>query len=292
MTGPGNSNGSTPPPDDDQPVQSDVTGSGVLGLATMEPRCGDPDKVVARCVAVGRTYGTGDRAVVAVYDVTCTVAERDRIAIVGPSGSGKSTLLHLLAGLETPSAGQISWPALNGHPRSGIQRVGLVFQTPTLIPSLTALENVELPMLLADVPVGEARERARSALDLLDLDTVHSDLPQQLSGGQAQRVVIARVLAARPRLILADEPTSQLDRHTADHVADVLAQVSDEIDAALVVATHDRAIGGRMRTVWPMHDGRLHPATTPLTEATAPWSTGPVPGDPLAVRDSTEGDHA
>ena len=229
---------------------------------------------VACCRAVGKTYGTGDRAVVAVYDATCTVDTQDRIAIIGPSGSGKSTLLHLLAGLETPSAGQISWPALDDRPRDAAHQVGLVFQSPSLIPSMTVIENVELPMLLTDVAAGEARDRARSALDLLDLDGLHRDLPQELSGGQAQRVVIARVLAARPRLILADEPTSQLDRHTADHVADVLVQVSDEIDAALVVATHDRAVGGRMCTVWPMHDGRLHPATRTSAAAIRPVSEG------------------
>lgn len=223
------------------------------------------------CVGTGRTYGTGDRAVVAVYDATCAVGARDTIAIMGPSGSGKSTLLHLLAGLEAPSAGQISWPELGGHPRDGAHRVGLVFQVPSLIPSMTVHENVELPMLLADTPADEARQRARSALDVLGLGALHRDLPQQLSGGQAQRVVIARVLAARPRLILADEPTSQLDRRTADHVADVLIQVSDEIGAALVVATHDPAIGGRMSTVWPMHDGRLRRA--PIEEPTegGPW---------------------
>ncbi len=233
---------------------------------------------VARCAAVGKTFGAGDRAVVAVYDATCVVAEDDRIAIVGPSGSGKSTLLHLLAGLETPSAGQISWPALQGHPRDDAHLVGLVFQAPSLIPSMTVVENVELPMLLSDTPADQARERARTALDLLDLDGLRRDLPQELSGGQAQRVVIARVLAARPRLILADEPTSQLDRGTADHVADVLVQVSDEIGAALVVATHDRAIGARMRTVWPMHDGRLHAAIAnpPVDTAPSRSAAGPA----------------
>ncbi|HEV7195670.1 MAG TPA: ABC transporter ATP-binding protein, partial [Pedococcus sp.] len=246
-----------------------VNGSSVQALASL-------DTALARCIGTGRTYGTGDHAVVAVYDATCTVDARDRIAIIGPSGSGKSTLLHLLAGLETPSAGQISWPNLGGHPRDGAHRVGLVFQAPSLIPSMTVLENVELPMLLADTPAEEARQRAKSALDVLDLGGLHRDLPQELSGGQAQRVVIARVLAARPRLILADEPTSQLDRHTADHVADVLVQVSDEIDAALVVATHDHAIGARMTHVWPMHDGRLHPAATSasLTSPTPPQPDG------------------
>jgi ABC-type lipoprotein export system ATPase subunit len=220
------------------------------------------DHVVARCIGVGRTYGTGDRAVVAVYDATCTVESADRVAIMGPSGSGKSTLLHILAGLDTPTAGQVSWPALGGHPRDGAHRAGLVFQAPSLVPSLTVLENVELPMLLTDASGADARERARAALHLLELDSVRDDLPQELSGGQAQRVVIARVLAARPRLILADEPTSQLDRDTAAHVTDVLVQVSDEVGAALVIATHDQSIGARLNTIWPVRDGRLHAATS------------------------------
>ncbi|MEO8716322.1 MAG: ATP-binding cassette domain-containing protein [Acetobacteraceae bacterium] len=235
------------------------------GAGDTQPVIGIPgsDRAVARCVGVGRTYGTGERAVVALYDATCCVGPADRIAIMGPSGSGKSTLLHVLAGLETPTAGQVSWPALGGHPRDGAHRVGLIFQTPTLLPSLTVLENVELPMLLADASAGEARERAHSALDLLELESLHKDLPQELSGGQAQRVVIARVLAARPRLILADEPTSQLDRHTAAHVTDVLIQVSDELGAALVIATHDASIGNQLARTWPMGDGRLHPSSHP-----------------------------
>lgn len=218
------------------------------------------DSAIARCVGVGRTFGTGARSVVAIYDATCAVQLGDRVAITGPSGSGKSTLLHILAGLETPTAGKVTWPALDGHPRDGAHRVGLVFQAPSLIPSLTVLENVQLPMLLSDTITAEADRRAHSALELLDLRELRNNLPQELSGGQAQRVVIARVLAARPRLILADEPTSQLDRDTAAHVTDVLVQVSDEIGAALVIATHDTAISARMSTVWPVHDGRLHAA--------------------------------
>jgi len=218
------------------------------------------DRALIRCTDVGRTYGHGERAVVALYGATCTVERGDRIAIIGPSGSGKSTLLHLLAGLEAPTVGQLRWPGLGGRP--GADTVGLVFQVPTLIPSLSVVENVELPLLLDDRTAADARDRARAALALLDLDTLCSDLPQELSGGQAQRVVIARVLACRPRVILADEPTSQLDRATADHVADVLVQVGDDTDAAVVVATHDRVIGTRMRQVWPIHDGRLHPALT------------------------------
>lgn len=253
------------------------------------------DLAVARCVAVGRTFGTGDRAVVALRDATCSVESGDRVAITGPSGSGKSTLLHILAGLETPTAGQTTWPALGGHPRDGSHRVGLVFQAPSLIPSLTVLENVQLPMLITDTTALEAAERAQAALELLDLGSLRDDLPQELSGGQAQRVVIARVLAARPRLILADEPTSSLDRDTAAHVADVLLQVSEEIGAALVIATHDPAIGSRMSTVWPVHDGRLHAPTGPSrfdADVAGPLRPTAVPANERSNGPQSEGSDA
>ncbi len=236
----------------------DQPGTGVTGHAGAGV---DPsyDRALIICTDVGRSYGNGEQAVVAVYDATCGIVPGDRIAIVGPSGSGKSTLLHLLAGLETPTVGQLTWPALDEHPGNPAA-IGLVFQAPSLIPSLTVVENVELPLLLADHTAAAARDRARAALALLDLDSMRQDLPQELSGGQAQRVVIARVLACRPPLILADEPTSQLDRATADHVTDVLLQVADQTGAALVVATHDGIIAGRMSQVWPIRDGRLQPA--------------------------------
>jgi putative ABC transport system ATP-binding protein len=243
---------------------------------------GDPppaDRAFIRCREVGRTYGSGERAVVAVYDATCAVEPGDRIAITGPSGSGKSTLLHLLAGLEKATVGQVSWPALGGAPSDpGV--LGLVFQAPTLIPSLSVVENVELPLLLEESQADDASDRARAALELLGLDDLRDALPQELSGGQAQRVVIARVLAARPHVILADEPTSQLDRTTADHVADVLIQVADETAAALVVATHDRAIGTRLRQVWPIHDGKLHPPSAQTDRPWPPTTKTAVWGDP------------
>lgn len=217
-----------------------------------------PDEsVAARCVDVGRTYGEGRNAVVALHDVTCTVRARARVAVTGPSGSGKSTLLHLLSGLETPTVGTIEWPAFGAHPRDVAHSVGLVFQTPSLVSSLSVLENAELPMLLADLAADEARSRAEEALALLALDALRHRLPQELSGGQAQRVVIARVLAARPRLILADEPTSRLDRLAADHVARTLVEVSEEIGAALIVATHDPAVADRLQHNWPIRDGGL-----------------------------------
>ena len=216
------------------------------------------DPALVRATGVGRTFGTGTAAVVAVHGASCTIAAGDTVAIVGPSGSGKSTLLHLLAGLEQPTVGSVRWPALGGHPRDGAHRAGLVFQAPSLIPSLTVLENVRLPLLLGtETSVADATARARAALTLVGLDNLRDSLPQELSAGQGQRVVIARVLAARPRLVLGDEPTSRLDRRTADHVTEVLVQATAEIGAALVVATHDPYVARRMEQIWPMHDGRL-----------------------------------
>jgi putative ABC transport system ATP-binding protein len=237
----------------------------------------DAKRALVRCVDVGRTYGSGQGAVVAVYDVTCGVRPGDRIAIVGPSGSGKSTLLHLLAGLEVPTVGSVAWPGFGDQPR-GPENIGLVFQMPSLIPSMTVVENVELPLLFADVEPREARSRAEEALAVLELSDLGDDLPQELSGGQAQRAVIARVLAARPRLILADEPTSQLDRANAAHVADVLVEVADELGAALVIATHDALVSSRLTDEWPIQDGRLShlgAAGLPLSRANQPGGTRP-----------------
>lgn len=233
------------------------------------------DRALVRCLDVGRRYGSGPNTVIAVYSVTCEIAPGDQVAVVGPSGSGKSTLLHLFAGLEVPTAGSIQWPGLGDHPRAA-DSVGLVFQTPSLIASMTVRENVELPLLLADTDPQQARSRADQALELLGLADLRDNLPQELSGGQAQRVVIARVLACRPRLILADEPTSQLDRDTADHVAEVLIDVSRDIGAALVVATHDPLISERLPDEWPMRDGKLSHldvydlSATPSDEAARP----------------------
>ncbi len=214
------------------------------------------------CADVARTYGTGATAVVAVYGVTCTVPSGSRIAVTGPSGSGKSTLLHLMAGLETPTSGTIAWPALDGHPNGHPGRVGVVFQGPSLLPALDVAENVALPLLLTNVEEGEAARRASDALHRLGIDDLADKLPEQLSGGQAQRVAVARVLASRPRLILADEPTGQLDHHAAQLVIDVLLQASAELGASLLVSTHDPIIAERLELQWTMRDGRIDPPPT------------------------------
>lgn len=209
------------------------------------------------CVGLARTYGAGARAVVAVHDVTCDIRTGARVALTGQSGSGKSTLLHVIAGLETPTAGQLSWPALNGHPLAHPGRVGLVFQGPSLLPALDVTENVAFPLLLGDVDGDEAMTAARHALERLAIGDLANKLPEELSGGQAQRVAVARVLAARPQLILADEPTGQLDHQAGAMVLDVLLDVSEELGAALIVSTHDPVVAQRLPVQWAMRDGLL-----------------------------------
>jgi putative ABC transport system ATP-binding protein len=216
-----------------------------------------PGTVLVDCADVSRTFCRGGVEVAAVRKVHCTVTAGMRIALTGPSGSGKSTLLHLLAGLDRPTTGTISWPGLDGAPwaRQGV--IGVVFQGPSLIPALDVQENVALPLLLAGVREADAVERASAALDDQALGGLAAALPVELSGGQAQRVAIARVLAGRPALVLADEPTGQLDRATAAQVMTDLLQAADALDATVVVATHDPEVAGRLSRQWRMDDGAL-----------------------------------
>jgi ABC-type lipoprotein export system ATPase subunit len=214
-------------------------------------------EIVAECIGVARTFGSGPTAVQAVHQVHCRIPSSARIALTGPSGSGKSTLLHLLAGIDAPTTGMVRWPALpatrSGHP-SG---VGVVFQGPSLLPSFDVGENVALPMLFAGQDEDIAMQRAIAALDLVGMGESAARLPDELSGGQSQRVAIARVVAARPSLILADEPTGQLDHDNADRVITVLLDTATTIGVALVIATHDPVVAARMDEQWAMRDGRL-----------------------------------
>ncbi len=221
------------------------------------------DDTLVRCDRVARTYGSGRSAVVALHGVTCAVEPGARLAIMGPSGSGKSTLLHLLAGLDEPTAGSITWPALG--PRSALRPgpVALVLQGPSLLPPLDVIENVALPLVLGGLDSEPANERAHAALARLELTALAHKLPEELSGGQAQRVAIARALAQQPRLLLADEPTGQLDHVTAAGVIDVLLEAADHTGAALVVSTHDPAVGDRLARCWTVADGRLSTDRSP-----------------------------
>jgi putative ABC transport system ATP-binding protein/lipoprotein-releasing system ATP-binding protein len=195
--------------------------------------------------------------VVALTDASCSIAAGDRIALLGRSGSGKSTLLHLMAGIETPTSGTITWPALGARELLRPMNIGVIFQSQSLLAPLTVVENVELPLLLASTNTLEPRKTALQALERMELTALAEKLPEELSGGQAQRVAVARALASRPRLILADEPTGQLDHPTAQHLFDVLLTALEDTDTALVVATHDRAIAERMRTNWQIDYGKL-----------------------------------
>lgn len=209
------------------------------------------------CRQAAHTYGSGMTAVVAVHNVTCDVLPTSRIAITGRSGSGKSTLLHMMAGLEPATAGTLSWPAFGSSPVAEPGRAGVIFQGPSLLPALNAVENVTFPLLLAHVDEQEAHRRALNAMRAVDIADLAAKLPDELSGGQAQRVAVARVIASAPQLILADEPTGQLDRASANQVMDLLLHAADELGAGLVVSTHDPLIARRMATRWRMHDGTL-----------------------------------
>ena len=211
---------------------------------------------VIEAVGVARRFAQGGQVLEALHPASFRVMAGDRIALVGPSGSGKSTLLQLMADLDAPSAGRLEWPALGAAGALRPSRIGMVFQSPSLLPMLSVVENAELPLLLDGRPDG-ARAAALRALDAIGLADLADKLPEELSGGQAQRVGIARTLAHRPALILADEPTGQLDHATGRQVVDALLHALDGTGAALVVATHDQSVASRLASVWTIAHGHL-----------------------------------
>jgi putative ABC transport system ATP-binding protein/lipoprotein-releasing system ATP-binding protein len=218
------------------------------------------DQPLVRCIDAARTYGSGRTATVAVESATCDVPRGARVALVGPSGSGKSTLLHLMAGLDLPTKGSVEWPAIGSRDQLRPGPVAVIFQGPSLMPALTVEENAALPQLLAGRSEESAHADARRALELLDLLELADKLPEEISGGQAQRVAIARALSGDPDLILADEPTGQLDRASADAVIEVLLAAAEHSNAGLVVATHDFGIAEHLTEHWTMRNGRLQGA--------------------------------
>jgi putative ABC transport system ATP-binding protein/lipoprotein-releasing system ATP-binding protein len=206
---------------------------------------------------VSRHYRRGQVETAALENVSCRIMANARVAVVGPSGSGKSTLLHLIAGLDNPTSGVISWPALGSETELRPDQICLVFQMPSLLPTLTVLENVELCWLLSKQNEADARTAALQILERLGLLTIVDKLPGELSGGQMQRVAAARAVVCRPRLILADEPTGQLDSTTATRLIEVLLDSATNSGAALIVATHDPDVASRMTTQWRLVHGRL-----------------------------------
>ena len=215
------------------------------------------EEVLVQCRDLARTYGSGHSAIVAVHGVTCDVRARECIAIVGPSGSGKSTLLHLMASLDDPTAGTVTWPALGERAALRPRQVGVVFQSPSLLAPLDIEENVALPLVIGGTDPALAADAAHRALSRVGLDDVMNALPEELSGGQAQRAAVARVMAVRPRLILADEPTGQLDHVAGALVIDALVATAADAGAALVVSTHDAAVADRLTWQWHMVDGKI-----------------------------------
>ena len=203
-----------------------------------------------------REFNLAGQRVAAVDAVDCLIYASQRIAITGPSGSGKSTLLNLLAGLEDASGGTILWPGLDAARPLRPQQVGFVFQSPSLVPALSVLENVRLPLDIAGLAPPMAMDPGE-ALERLSLADLQAKLPDQLSGGQMQRVALARAMVTRPKIIIADEPTGQLDHATGQSVMRALLAALEGTDTALVVATHDPGIAALMDESWQMHNGRL-----------------------------------
>jgi ABC-type lipoprotein export system ATPase subunit len=206
---------------------------------------------------VARWFGSGSTATAAVRRVSCTVRPGERIALVGPSGSGKSTLLNLLGGLDSPTAGSICWPALGPRDDLRPNKVAIVFQGPSLLLPLSVAENVIFPMLLHGLSEQESSERAASALARFGVADLSDKLPEEISAGQAQRTAIARAVASRPALLLADEPTGQLDSTTASEVLTSLLDAIENLGAAAIIATHDPLVAARLDIVWEMNDGYL-----------------------------------
>ena len=201
--------------------------------------------------------------VVAVRDLTLSIEQGEHTAISGPSGCGKSTLLHMLGCVDTPSSGTLRFDGqdiatMNDRARSllRLRHIGFVFQRFFLLPMLTAAENVELPQSEAGAGRDERRRRSLELLEYVGLGARADHRPSQLSGGEMQRVAIARALANRPRLLLADEPTGELDQATGEQVASLLDRVNAD-GTALVIVTHDPDLAGRARRVLTMRDGRI-----------------------------------
>jgi lipoprotein-releasing system ATP-binding protein len=217
-----------------------------------------------RLDGVVRTYRQAGGALEVLKGVDLTIGTGELVALVGPSGAGKSTLLHVAGLLERPDGGDVSVDghpcgAMSDHERTLVRRkdIGFVYQFHHLMPEFNALENVMIPQMLAGVSKGAARERAAALLELVGLSARVTHRPARLSGGEQQRVAIARALANRPLILLADEPTGNLDHNTADEVFDMFAGFVRDANLAALVATHNMELAERMDRVVSLDDGRL-----------------------------------
>jgi lipoprotein-releasing system ATP-binding protein len=227
---------------------------------------GMSDKAVLSCRSLGKSYEEGPEKVQVLSNLQLELFPGERVAIVGSSGSGKSTLLNLLGGLDTPSEGSV-WLAGEelsalGERARGLLRnraLGFVYQFHHLLPEFTALENVCMPLLIGRTAIPEARERAEALLKRVGLGHRLSHKPAELSGGERQRVAIARALVNRPGLVMLDEPTGNLDQHTAQGIQDLMRELSTSSQTAFLVVTHDLNLARQMDRVLRLEEGRLVP---------------------------------
>ena len=213
---------------------------------------------------VNRYYEAGERSVHALDHVSLTIKQHEFVAVVGPSGCGKSTLLHLIAGLDRATAGEIVVDGLNLTTADDAaltefrrRQLGLVFQFFNLLPTMNALENVSLPLLLQGVAIAEATARAQEVLALVGLTNRVAHFIHQLSGGEQQRTAIARALVHRPSLLIADEPTGNLDTASSERVLALLHQIADEQLATLILVTHSPEIARTAGRLIEMRDGKI-----------------------------------
>ncbi|HEY3272607.1 MAG TPA: ABC transporter ATP-binding protein [Methanocella sp.] len=221
-------------------------------------------EAVLKAENVSKSYRRGKQTVLALQDISLVVEPGETVAVMGPSGCGKSTLLMLLGGLDRPTTGSVWLKDVNLATATMAQLVelrrstcGFVFQSDQLLPTLTLQENVALPIAVTGVDLNECQQRARELLESVGLAGKVNSLPREVSGGQRQRAAIARALANAPEVVLADEPTGNLDSTTAKDVIDLFLERLKEYNSALIMVTHDAKVAERTDRQLHMHDGRL-----------------------------------